>query len=205
MNVKCINKPDKFKNLTREKDYEAVADGDAYVLVNDAGFRARYAKSYFREVAAAPTIPPPPPAPVVVPLTAVTFRNFLEGGVFDFTVNTGGRRREETIRFSLSRSSISCGIYELSGIREIGNVLASLYERIPNPDFTYSNFVNRCMDELITTIFSIQPMATLLMSDFIDSDNDHVHEYLNENASYSAHQNNPNSGNDIILWVFNAS
>ena len=209
MNLTCTTKG-KFANLTANKNYEGIEDGELYVVVNDIGARARYAKKYFREVrenvaAAVPAPPPPPPAPVNI-LDMVTRNIVVTGQDASIRLTAGRGVAGLEQRLTINGSSISCGIHQLSGINGYAAAIARWFTGLNRTNVTgnVQDLVNAIMSELFAQLKASNAIsaAFMLLSDRED-ESDLVQNWLSENCEYSTTELNPNSNHNITLWVYN--
>jgi hypothetical protein len=221
----CSKKKPAFKNLTVGKEYEGIEDGEMVVVVNDIGARARYSKEYFtgtveaaprrgrpaRAAAVeAPPPPPPPPAPILENILQVNITRDERTLLVQLSQINGAVNNRFRFGLSLDGSTISCGIYQVSNISNVGNLLNNFLESLPQ------NTVNRNMNvltELVMTrviayVKATQNAAYWLFSDAVADDDDpdcFVQVWLDENCVSRVTDNNPNSGNTITLWVIGAT
>lgn len=207
MKVICTTKPDKFKNLTINKEYEnVIEDGEAFVVPNDSGFRSRYAKKYFRVVPETPTTQPRPAQPVTRNLLGVLTMNYHEndGGDYLEIILNGISRN---ININLEISTISCGIYEVYGIQEIKRVVNEMYNnKQQNIVGTREEFFRAVMEYLIAQLRNNNSRAFFLMSDNNNTANSDIYDsILSTLAVGNFSRSNPNSGNNITLWIINGA
>lgn len=207
MKVICTTKPDKFKNLTINKEYEnVIEDGEAYVVPNDSGFRSRYAKKYFRVVPETPTTQPRPAQPVTRNLLNVLTMNYHEndGGDYLEIILNGISRN---ININLEISTISCGIYEVYGIQEIKRVVNEMYNnKQQNIVGTREEFFRAVMEYFIAQLRNNTSRAFFLMSDNNNTANSDIYDsILSTLAVGNFSRSNPNSGNNITLWIINGA
>jgi hypothetical protein len=188
MQVKNINKPTKFKNLTLNKDYEAVEDGEVFIVTNDAGFRARYAKSYFR----------------VNPETIAT-RNLLD--LLTVTYSDGEltislNRTSRTVELFIEDTAISCGIKQIEGIAALKSRVNEMYAaKVATIIGTKAEMFKFIIDELIASLREESDMMCWLLSDEIRTSDVELDAVLDELADVTSSGINPNSQHNIKLWV----
>jgi hypothetical protein len=181
MNLTCVDKPTKFRNLTLNHQYEAVEDGEVYVVTNDAGFRSRYAKKYFRVI---------PEAPVN--------RNFDDGIGIDITLNRTNRH----VTLGISPTEISCGINEIEGISELKSIVNDMYaHKMVDIIGTKENMFRAIMTEVLRKLHEGGNKMCWLLSDAVRNSDVELDAVLTELADISTTGRNPNSDHDIILWV----
>lgn len=222
MNLECINKG-KFANLTQGTIYEGIEDGDLYVVVNNLGARARYAKKYFRVAPAnaqpartrpvtetVPATPAPAPAPVIRNLIDVVNIEVNVEDQIAIRLTAGQGVRAVNLQLSIDQSQISCGIQEISGISGIRRQVEDFVTRLQNNDRTMTgntaDLINRIMNEVFDAIRNDEEneCAFYLLSDVVDNSNP-VQTWLTGNAISVASAMNPNSSNQINLWTMRGS
>ena len=206
MNKICTN-PKNYK-LTQGKVYEILDEEEGYfLLVNDSNKTVRYYSDLFDDVEEAQPVAPPPPPPArteadVISSLNVTANNLrctvtyvdLNNQTVTFQTNTIG----------VSGTNISCGIHQMSGIND---VLASIDGNVSTTDDDLlelrKEIVKRVMSLLInrnrgnSRWMLISTNSNSIYEDYFD-----VFDSLAQtNLGW---ENNPNSGNDIKLWVFNS-
>ena len=192
MNLTCVDKPTKFRNLTLNHQYEAVEDGEVYVVTNDAGFRSRYAKKYFRVV---------PEAPVnrdLLDLLTVTANDEDSIMSVDITLNRTNRQ----VSLEINSTGISCGIDEIEGISELKSTVNDMYaHKMADIIGTKEDMFRAIMTEVLRELHEGGNKMCWLLSDSIKTVDTELDAVLTELAEISTTGRNPNSGHDIILWV----
>lgn len=217
----CTRKKNSFKNLTVGKEYDGTEDGNSIIVVNDAGFRARYAKEYFRsndnvparrgrpprvQEAARPAPPPPPPPFNLVTETGIVVD--IDNNAAALTVRLTAPDTASTLSLSINGTNISCGARQISGINGLGEAIRSfMATAIRNNGRNDGNDVTalctRIIDAIRQNVSGIA--AFLIMSDATDA-NDPFQAALSAHPHVNwSESNNPNSGNDIRLWVITTS
>jgi hypothetical protein len=188
MQIKCVNKKTSFKNLTTNKDYEAIEDGEVYVVTNDAGFRARYAKTYFRAI---------PAAPVTRNLLDV-----LEVSLDDETLTITLNRTTRTVNISSGRTDSSCGVIDTTGIANIKATVTEMYNaKVPTIIGTKAEMFRAVMEEVMNTLRNDDEGMCYLISDQIKASEEDMDAILTEMADITTSGHNPNSDHEIRLWV----
>ena len=190
MNVTCINKPNKFKNLTLNHQYpDVIEDGEVFVVTNDAGFRARYAKNYFR----------------INPETPAT-RNLLN--LLTVTLDEDNRltivlnRTTRTVSLGISESEISCGIDEIEGISEVKRIIHEMYAaKVADIVGTKAEMFKEVLDTIFEELREGDPRMCWLLSDQIRATDTELDTILTEMSDIHTTGINPNSHHEIILWV----
>ena len=206
MNKICIN-PKNYK-LTQGKVYEILDEEDGYyLLVNDSNKTVRYYSDLFDDVeeAVEEVAPPPPPArteaDVISSLNvtcngqrcSVTYVD-LNNQTVDFT----------TERINVATSSISCGIHQMYGINDI---LSSIDNNVSTADDDLLELKKEIVKRVISLLINRNRGNTrwMLMSTNNDDSYEDYFEVFDSLAQTNlGWENNPNSGNDIKLWVFNS-
>lgn len=206
MNKICTN-PKNYK-LTQGKIYEILDEEDGYfLLVNDSNKTVRYYSDLFDDVeeAVEEVAPPPPPArteaDVISSLNVTCDNSRCTVTYVDLNNQTV---TFQTYTIGISGIDISCGIRQMYGIN---GILSSIDDNIDIND-----------DDLLELRKEIVKRVTSL---FIRNHRDNTRWMLmstNSNELYEDYfevfdslaqtnlgwENNPNSGNDIKLWVFNS-
>ena len=185
MKLKCISTKPVFKNLTVDKDYDATEENDVYIVTNDAGLRSRYAKGYFREV------------PVTRNLLDELSVTVLEGRI-SITLN----RTERSIGYNFAQTLNSCGIYEFEGIATLKRVVNEMYaNKVPSITGSKSEMFKFIMDELMASLREENDFMCITISDQIRTTDDVLNAVLTEMAESCVTGTNPNSNNEIALWI----
>ena len=206
MNKICIN-PKNYK-LTQGKVYEILDEEDGYyLLVNDSNKTVRYYSDLFDDVEEAVEEVAPPPPPVRTEADVISSLNVTCNG--QRCTVTYVDLNNQTVNFQtntigISSTDISCGIRQISGIN---NILSSI-----------DNNVNTNEDDLLELRKEIVKRVTslfirhnrgntrwMLMSTNNDDSYEDYFEVIDSLAQTNlGWENNPNSGNEIKLWVFNS-
>ena len=206
MNKICTN-PKNYK-LTQGKVYEILDEEDGYyLLVNDSNKTVRYYSDLFGDIeeAVEEVAPPPPPARTeadVISSLNVSYDN-NRCNVFYVDLNN------ETVAFQtniigISTTNISCGVHQM---HNINNVLSSI-----------ENNVNTDEDDLLELRKEIVKRVTSLFIRYHRGNSRWMLMSTNNDVSYEDYfevfdslaqtnlgwENNPNSENEIKLWVFNS-
>lgn len=191
--ISCINKKALFRNLTINKEYDGIKEGDNYVVTNDAGLRATYAARYFRE------------EPVNIQLNeviAVTFSRANDNLDVIIVINNSDELRER-VSLNIQRAFISCGVMEISNISSLNDTIENLYAALPDNyiGMTEEEFFRYIWAEIFRYIVAQYPSLLYLISDVVSEDNEILRTVLDETAEYSIEGTNPNSHNEICMWV----
>lgn len=188
MRIKNVNKPIKFKNLTLNKDYDAVEDGEVFVVTNDAGFRARYAKNYFR------VLPEVPATRNLLDLLTVTY----EDDQLTIVLN----RTTRTIPLDISSSTISCGIDQIDGISDLKRTVNDIYAaKMADIIGTKAEMFEAILAEIFATLHEASDRMCWLISDEIRVTDEQLDAVLTEMSDIHTDGINPNNDHNIRLWV----
>ena len=207
MNKICIN-PKNYK-LTQGKVYEILDEEDGYfLLVNDSNKTVRYYSDLFGDIeeAVEEVAPPPPPARTeadVISSLNVTYNNNYRCNVTYVDLNN------ETVTFQtniigISTTNISCGIRQMHGIN---NILLSIDNNVSTADDDLLELRKEIVKRVISLLIHYNRGNTrwMLMSTNNDSSFEDYFEVFDSLAQTNlGWENNPNSGNEIKLWVFNS-
>ena len=206
MNKICTN-PKNYK-LTQGKVYEILDEEDGYyLLVNDSNKTVRYYSDLFDDVeeAVEEVAPPPPPArteaDVISSLNVtcagqrctVTYVD-LNNQTVNFQTNTIG----------ISSTDISCGIRQISGINYI---LSSIDNNVNTDEDDLLELRKEIVKRVISLLINRNRGNTrwmLMSTNNDDSYEDYFDVFDSLAQTNLGWENNPNSGNDIKLWVFNS-
>ena len=206
MNKICTN-PKNYK-LTQGKIYEILDEEDGYyLLVNDSNKTVRYYSDLFGDIIPdEETIAPPAPsvrteADVINSLNVTYNNNRCTVTYVDLN--------NETVTFQtniigISTTNISCGIHQMHNIND---VLSSI-----------ENNVNTDEDDLLELRKEIVKRVTSLFIRYHRGNSRWMLMSTNSDVSYEDYfevfdslaqtnlgwEDNPNSGNEIKLWVFNS-
>lgn len=194
--LKCKNS--KGYKLTVGNEYEMISEeGDFVTIENDNGKSVRYSKDLFELV------------PEVVEIGEVTVTRQNNNGNLIVNIPIDGKERQWNIGIGYSGSNISCGIHQISGIDPL---IASI---INNTDYLSKEYEIELDDEFkldifrkcIQTALTRQTTRFVLMSTTLNSISriDGIDTYLASIAEATLEGNNPNSNNDIALWVIRKS
>ena len=206
MNKICTN-PKNYK-LTQGKIYEILDEEDGYfLLVNDSNKTVRYYSDLFDYVEEAVEEVAPPPPPARTEADVISSLNVICSGqrctvtyvdLNNQTVNF------QTSTIGISSTDISCGIRQISGINDI------LY-CIDNNVSTADDDLLELRKEIVKRVISLLIRANrgntrwMLMSTNNDDSYEDYFEVIDSLAQTNlGWENNPNSGNEIKLWVFNS-
>ena len=206
MNKICIN-PKNYK-LTQGKVYEILDEEDGYfLLVNDSNKTVRYYSDLFGDVEepVEEVAPPPPPArteaDVISSLNVTYNNNRCTVNYVDLNNNTVNFT---TASINVSTSSISCGIYQLCNINSI---MESIDDSVNTDEDDLLELRKEIVKKVISLFIHNKRASTrwMLMSTNNDDSYEDYFEVFDSLAQTNlGWENNPNSGNEIKLWVFNS-
>lgn len=206
MNKICTN-PKNYK-LTQGKVYEILDKEDGYfLLVNDSNKTVRYYSDLFGDVeeAVEEVAPPPPPARTeadVVSSLNVTCNDQRCTVTYVDLNNQSVTFQTDTIGISVTE--ISCGIRQMYGINDI---LSSIYDNVNTDEDDLLELRKEIVKRVISLLIRYNRGNTrwMLMSTNYDDAFEDYFEVIDSLAQTNlGWENNPNSGNDIKLWVFNS-
>ena len=207
--IKCINKDKKFSNLTVGKDYDGTINGDFVELTNDIGAKARYHKKYFEVDTAVPTTRrnAPRERPVIEVSMTEYISQFLQMDVDGEECSISNNINGTEADIFVGRSNNSCGVRYLDGLDDIMDLVGRIepifeYEgtnyRIRDLDraqmfiLILEEFIRtgdfRCAFIILTTVMRVDNLMLTLLS---------TQPY----CTTSPIRHNPNSGNDIAVWI----
>ena len=206
MNKICIN-PKNYK-LTQGKVYEILDEEDGYfLLVNDSNKTVRYYSDLFGDIeeAVEEVAPPPPPARTEADV------------ISSLNVTCVGQRctvtyvdlNNQTVNFQTSTigifgTEISCGIHQMYYINDI---LLSIDNNVSTTDDDLLELRKEIVKRVISLLIRHNRGNSrwMLMSTNNNSSFEDYFEVFDSLAQTNlGWENNPNSGNDIKLWVFNS-
>lgn len=211
MNKICTN-PKNYK-LTQGKIYEILDEEDGYfLLVNDSNKTVRYYSDLFGDVEESnETVeaftPPPPPPPARTEADVISSLNVTSSGqrcsvtyvdLNNQTVNF------QTNTIGISSTDISCGICQISGIN---NILSSIDNNVNTDEDDLLELRKEIVKRVISLLIRYNRNNTrwMLMSTNNDDSYEDYFEVIDSLAQTNlGWENNPNSGNEIKLWVFNS-
>ena len=208
MNKICTN-PKNYK-LTQGKVYEILDEEDGYyLLVNDSNKTVRYYSDLFDGVIAIPdeeTIAPPAPsvrteADVISSLNVTYNNNRCTVNYVDLNNNNINFTTEP---IHVATSSISCGIHQLYNINAI---MESIDDNVNTDEDDLLELRKEIVKRVISLFIHNKRASTrwMVMSTNNDDSFEDYFEVFDSLAQTNlGWENNPNSGNEIKLWVFNS-
>ena len=208
MNKICTN-PKNYK-LTQGKVYEILDEEDGYfLLVNDSNKTVRYYSDLFDDVIAIPdeeTIAPPPP-PARTEADVISSLNVTYVGqrcIVTYVDLNNQTVTFQTSTIGISGTNISCGIRQMYGIN---NILSSIDNNVSTTDDDLLELRKEIVKRVISLLINRNRGNTrwMLMSTNNDDSYEDYFEVFDSLAQTNlGWENNPNSGNEIKLWVFNS-
>lgn len=209
MNKICTN-PKNYK-LTQGKVYEILDEEDGYfLLVNDSNKTVRYYSDLFDDIEEAvepveEVAPPPPPArteaDVISSLNVTCSVSRCTVTYVDLNNQTVNF---QTSTIGISGTDISCGIRQIRGINEI---LSSIDNNVSTADDDLLELRKEIIKRVISSLIHYNRGNTrwMLMSTNNDERYEDYFDVFDSLAQTNlGWENNPNSGNEIKLWVFNS-
>lgn len=214
MIIECINIGSN-KLITKGNEYEVISETkDRYSILNDKGIQKRYSKNLFKnfnqeeEIAEINEINVETSVDVVV--DEITFNVTIEIEGFD------NFEYDKKVAVLLD-SQISCGIKQISGLNEIMQFSHDIREKFNeyvsenlikiNKDFDLEELfkeTTECLFQDLLSEIEGTCLYVLLSTNLSGNENYHqdvvsVLNDLSENDSFIGE--NPNSGNNIKLWI----
>ena len=206
MNKICTN-PKNYK-LTQGKVYEILDEEDGYyLLVNDSNKTVRYYSDLFGDIEEAVEEVAPPPPPARTEADVISSLNVTSNGQRCSVTYVDLNNQTvtfQTITIGISSTDISCGIRQMHSINDI---LLSIDNNVSTADDDLLELRKEIVKRVISLLIRYNRGNTRWM---LMSTNDNViYEDYFEVFDSLAQTNlgweiNPNSGNDIKLWVFNS-
>lgn len=206
MNKICIN-PKNYK-LTQGKVYEILDEEDGYfLLVNDSNKTVRYYSDLFGDIEEPVEEVAPPPPPARTEADVISSLNVTSGG--QRCTVTYVDLNNQTVNFQtnaigISLTDISCGIRQMHGIN---NVLSSIDNNVNTDEDDLLELRKEIVKRVISLLINHNRGNSrwMLMSTNNDSNFEDYFEVFDSLAQTNlGWENNPNSGNEIKLWVFNS-
>ena len=205
MNKICIN-PKNYK-LTQGKVYEILEEEDGYfLLVNDSNKTVRYYSDLFDDVEVVETVaPPPPPARTeedVISSLNITYGNSRCNVTYVDLNNQNISFRTNTI--GISTTDISCGVRQMYNINDI---LSGIDNHVSTTDDDFLELRKEIVKRVISLLINHNRGNSrwMLMSTNNDDRYEDYFEVFDSLAQTNlGWENNPNSGSEIKLWVFNS-
>ena len=206
MNKICIN-PKNYK-LTQGKEYYIVDEEDGYyLLANDSNKIVRYYSDLFGDIEEAVEEVAPPPPPARTEADVISSLNVTSGG--QRCTVTYVDLNNQTVNFQtdiigISGTEISCGIRQ---IYAINNILSSIDNNVNTDEDDLLELRKEIVKRVISLFINRNRGNSRWM--LMSTNNDDIFEdYFDVIDSLAqtnlGWENNPNSGNDIKLWVFNS-
>jgi hypothetical protein len=206
MNKICTN-PKNYK-LTQGKVYEILDEEDGYyLLINDSNKTVRYYSDLFEDVETTETVTPPPPPPVRTEADVISslsvVRNNYRCHVTYVDLNNQNVNFD-TASINAIDINISCGIKQMYNIN---GILETIDENISADDDDLLELKKEIFKRTISLFINMYRTAArwILMSTNYDDHFEDYYDVLNELSEETSLEwsENPNSGNEIKLWVFN--
>lgn len=208
MNKICTN-PKNYK-LTQGKVYEILDEEDGYyLLVNDSNKTVRYYSDLFDDVIAIPDeetiVPPAPPARTEADvISSLNVTNGDQRCTVTYVDLNNQTVIFQTSVMGISLTDISCGIRQMYNINAI---MDSIDDNVNTDEDDLLELRKEIVKRVISLFINRNRGNSrwMLMS---TNNNDTFEDYFEVFDSLAqtnlGWENNPNSGNDIKLWVFNS-
>lgn len=216
MKKECINIGGN-KSITLGNEYEIISETETrYTLLNDKGVQKNYSKNLFEDIViAAPVIPVLDGFDVETSVTS-------QHGMVNFEIVIKLENNQDFVfgRYILNvtESNISCGIYTASGVDGLMSYMTnfkddfeSYLEQNKNlftidEDFDFEEAYQEISDSLIEDLINSlsKKFLFLLLSTNINNNGDYNELIINSLNQFSEEPLlgiNPNSNNDITLWI----
>ena len=206
MNKICIN-PKNYK-LTQGKVYEILDEEDGYyLLVNDSNKTVRYYSDLFGDIEEAVEEVAPPPPPARTETDVISSLNVTCNGqrctvtyvdLNNQTVNF------QTYTIGIYGTEISCGIRQMSNIN---NILSSIDNNVSTDEDDLLELRKEIVKRVISLLIRYNRGNTrwmLMSTNYDDTFEDYFEVFDSLAQTNLGWENNPNSGNNINLWVFNS-
>ena len=206
MNKICTN-PKNYK-LTQGKVYEILDEEDGYfLLVNDSNKTVRYYSDLFGDIEEAVEEVAPPPPPARTEADVISSLNVTCNGqrctvtYVDLNNQSIGF---QTSTIEISGTNISCGIRQISGINDI---LYCIDNNVNTDEDDLLELKKEIVNRVISLLINRNRGNTkwMIMSTNNDSSFEDYFDVFDSLAQTNlGWETNPNSGNEIKLWVFNS-
>jgi hypothetical protein len=216
MILECKNKGNN-KSITTGKEYEVINETETrYAILNDKGIQANYAKNLFQNAVKEVVIP------VIDGLdieTSVT----LDNNMLNFKINVKIEGQDDFVLNSgrimnFNESHISCGIYTLSELNALMTFMTRFQHQFTsylsskiniftvNEDIDFDEIYQEIADSLIQDLIEYATGKFLFLLLSTNINNNQAHNQLIQNSLDKASEaelsgTNPNSNNNIELWV----
>jgi len=227
--LKCNSKNPKFKNLTIGKDYEGTLDGDFAEVVNDAGVKSKYHKKYFSEVTEETEVSETRLSlNDILDRLNITVSGEEDERVIQVVYNSGAKVALSTFPHDLYKinsyvyvesAQNTCGILELDGMNNIADLTSSIirdlntstilgfrvYTGQSSSDVTESELFNAIMIRVLDYISEEHSEPFYMLT--TNSPDSSIFSVFTEKVTNtygcfrSLPKENPNSGNDIAVWL----
>ena len=218
MKIQCINSGNN-KLITKGNEYEVIAETeDRFTLLNDKGIQKNYARNLF-EVEIIPLVKKVDIIDGLEAETSIVNSDKKQG--FSILIKIKDKENytyEEGYLLDISTSDISCGIKTVSGVDGLMNFVDNFKQDFSNyldeniedfkidEDFDFDSFYKEIVDLLIDDLieeYRNECLFLLLSTNLTNNEfyNEDVINSLNENSEIDLFGINPNSENDIKLWV----
>ncbi len=206
MNKICTN-PKNYK-LTQGKVYEILDEEDGYfLLVNDSNKTVRYYSDLFDDVEEAVEEVAPPPPPARTEADVISSLNVTCNGQRCTVTYVDLNNQSVTFQTSLigiDGTNISCGIRQMHGINAIMESIDDNVDTDEDDLLELRKEIVKRVTSLFIRYFRGNSRWMLMSTNNNDTFEDYFEVFDSLAQTNLGWENNPNSGNEIKLWVFNS-
>lgn len=198
--VTCRNRKNYSLTVGRQYTSDSTDMAEGYTsIVNDAGRRARYATDLFEDV----VIATPTPDTVQQILETVRVSATSDNIVLNFTID-GDNRRILNARLTEEGSNISCGVRQMSGLNGFTSRLVNSLSEFEDRGDLVQQLINKAYAMMVN---SSESCSIVILSTNDDENSQFsITDIALNLISVSSHRAmNPNSGNNIKLWIVDVS
>jgi hypothetical protein len=189
MNYKCINKKVEFLNLTVNKNYDGIEEGDRIIITADNGTRQKYASKYFRRA-----------LQTLEEILDAHLSLRLQGGA-RLTVAWSGET-PRSLDIDITPSRISCGVHELSGISQIETLIDEIITEFGSDAITVDAVSRTIWQRIIAHLRrNTTNLVFVICSTDVGVEYDPYWACLEEICEVYHEGINNNSGNTISIWI----
>ena len=215
--LKCIQEPQKAKNITVDRDYtgiltdsedtqvDTLGEAKFFRCVNNNGVEAKYRLSLF-----APITPPEPPRPAKITQEELIERLVVRGDEVVCSYNNEERKIVGAGYFDLQHDEVncSCGIMSVNGINDLYETIAE-YDELDEvesivSDYDAPDFIKALFKKIVLTKVATLSVAICLFSTTEGESTvcRIMDELAEEVGGYGTEFfRNPNSYNNIKAWL----
>jgi len=211
--VECVNSMN--YSITRGNQYEVEIDPKnkkRYILKNDRNIRTKYGINLFKNVIKAV----PESQPILPQVVRNNIADILNGiskndNVFTYEVIRGVRKTLTHLNLTETNIGISCGLIGVHGINRVySNIINSLSRYNLNDEnqltqAEITQITNRMFQMILTSYMRDLGYGGVIFSTSITGNEffEDIDDVMSTFETTSTRLNNPNSGNEIIVYVIN--